>query len=109
MSKTWKDNPFELSPDQKAERVARARAERIGRGRVSRQERWDALGTGEDGRVLNLIMDGVDKATRDGGPLDQMAEGAGFADPDAEIGALAAGVSEKVRDIRSKLGSGPSA
>ncbi len=55
---------------------------------------FDLEGTEDDGRILNAIMDVVERVTRDGGPLDQMAEGA-FGDPDAEMGSLAAGIGHR--------------
>lgn len=91
MSRTFKGNPFELTAEQKAGRVAIARDERL-----ARHERQELEGTEDDGRILNLIMDGVERATGEGGPLDQMAEGA-FGDPDGELGGLAAGVGHRLR------------
>ncbi len=55
---------------------------------------FELEGTEGDGRILNAIMNAVERFTRDGGPLDQMAEGA-FGDPDAEMGGLAAGIGHR--------------
>lgn len=100
MSRKFRSNPFETSPEDEAARLESVRAERIASGRTTRRERWEALGTGDDGVIANTIMDTVENVTREGGPLDEMVKGAGFEDPNAEIGALAAGITHRFRGDR---------
>lgn len=101
MSRTFKANPYELSPDQKEARKAEARAERLARREQEEDRHWEeGTGPASDGRVLNAIGDGSNRLMD--GPLADMARGAGFEDPDAELGSLIAGAGEQIRIRRGR-------
>lgn len=102
MSKTFKVDPFELSPDQKAARLAQAKADRLSRRERIEDEAWEAgTGPASDGRVLDAIGNwGNQRAMGDGGVLDRTASRF-FEDPDANMGGLIAGAGEMIRGSRT--------
>lgn len=101
--------PFKrLTPEQIDELTAQKRDARIaGRRREDNEHFANGTGPYSDGSILDAAGDGINRLMD--GPLKEMAEGTGFGDPDAEIGALAVGVRERMRgNPGEKLGAGPS-
>jgi hypothetical protein len=98
MARTFKADPFELSPDQKAARKAEARAERLARRAREEDRHWEAgTGPASDGRVLDAIGNwGNQRAMGNEEVLDRTTKHF-FEDPDAALGGLAAGVGEQIR------------
>ncbi|HEX5455755.1 MAG TPA: hypothetical protein VFW77_00115 [Candidatus Saccharimonadales bacterium] len=98
MTRTFKVQPFELSPEQKEERIAEARAYRLARRESEEERHWEeGTGPASDGRVLDAVGNwGDQRAMGDDGILDRTARRF-FEDPDANMGALIAGAGERMK------------
>lgn len=91
-----------INPEAAEARIA----QNLGIARARREALDEVRGAhGSDGVVLDAFSRFGGRALRDGGPLDQMAQGA-FGDPDGELGGLIAGVGDVAGRVAGRLRGG---